>query len=635
VLDRFSLWQCWQGDPAQVLLVVLSNLLFRRMNFTEPAELEDKVVLMRSSAALSAIAAQQTTFASASGSNILGRRSSSRSSRGSQVGNDRVRKLSRSSSSRSRAEQVAEAARATVFAGDATVVRLFASSPPESEFIGLGDDEDEEDDGGAQQEAADGHIVHSWFARTKENKRAAQLKENLRRPIAGDSGSAGGEAKIDFSSEAVEDDLQKGQQDIYGNARSGIARILGRAEKRGSGRPLGKAPAASQFGLVLYLPNQEPLKLQVSKKATVTQVIQQLTEYLRQSSKYVYRLHPDHNKYEIRLHEEDGLPDSDFPALDADMEIGNFCEGPWQELCVCLKPGEKIDSSVGQTENDAATFSAQAESAKKALEEKMIKLIKVYFAETGFQTSVQVKEGWRPTALLKKVQEKQRLPLFSDEFEFRIPEEEKADLGFSDSVVPSNTDLYNSKIRTLRLCRIDYADAPFKSNRFERLDSFHSDRDQNNSAAIHDGEVVAIPPKPSLKAYNPENFLFNDQTAAVYEQWEVIKTNKWSKKQRRILGIDYQKVYNKKPEKDDTKKMNMNVLGHNVKRAERLIDDVIRVQIFQQDPSTLFITWKDKDTSSQPFINENTIKYTVESGPREAARIVAKLNYIKETRGKG
>ena len=44
---------------------------------------------------------------------------------------------------------------------------------------------------------------------------------------------------------------------------------------------------------------------------------------------------------------------------------------------------------------------------------------------------------------------------------------------------------------------------------------------------------------------NPESFLFNLQSAARYQEWDVIKTNKWGKRQRRVIGVDMTKEYNK------------------------------------------------------------------------------------------
>jgi hypothetical protein len=44
----------------------------------------------------------------------------------------------------------------------------------------------------------------------------------------------------------------------------------------------------------------------------------------------------------------------------------------------------------------------------------------------------------------------------------------------------------------------------------------------------------------------PETFMFNDVTAAMFKEWHVIKKNKYGKKQHRMLGIDLNKIYNRK-----------------------------------------------------------------------------------------
>jgi hypothetical protein len=44
----------------------------------------------------------------------------------------------------------------------------------------------------------------------------------------------------------------------------------------------------------------------------------------------------------------------------------------------------------------------------------------------------------------------------------------------------------------------------------------------------------------------PETFMFNDVTAAMFKEWHVIKKNKYGKRQQRMLGIDLNKIYNRK-----------------------------------------------------------------------------------------
>ena len=50
-----------------------------------------------------------------------------------------------------------------------------------------------------------------------------------------------------------------------------------------------------------------------------------------------------------------------------------------------------------------------------------------------------------------------------------------------------------------------------------------------------------------------------------------MKTNKWGKRQKRVMGVDYQKIYNKH-------RRDMVKQSANVKRPERLISDVETVE---------------------------------------------------------
>ena len=42
-------------------------------------------------------------------------------------------------------------------------------------------------------------------------------------------------------------------------------------------------------------------------------------------------------------------------------------------------------------------------------------------------------------------------------------------------------------------------------------------------------------------------YIFNDKTAAVFQEFEVVKINKYKSKQERTLGIDLYNLYNDLP----------------------------------------------------------------------------------------
>jgi len=66
--------------------------------------------------------------------------------------------------------------------------------------------------------------------------------------------------------------------------------------------------------------------------------------------------------------------------------------------------------------------------------------------------------------LLSKVQKKQNLPLYTEEFQFVISEEDRNRLSLISRIIDMNTDIYEDihclGVRTIELRRRKYADAP-------------------------------------------------------------------------------------------------------------------------------------------------------------------------------
>ena len=77
-----------------------------------------------------------------------------------------------------------------------------------------------------------------------------------------------------------------------------------------------------------------------------------------------------------------------------------------------------------------------------------------------------------------------------------------------------------------------------------------------------------------------------DITAAVYQEWNVIKKNKFGRMQERILGIDGTHLYNSKR------------LGHGsktgVSHAVRHISTVVSVHNIPDDPTSFRVTFDDE-----------------------------------------
>jgi hypothetical protein len=96
----------------------------------------------------------------------------------------------------------------------------------------------------------------------------------------------------------------------------------------------------------------------------------------------------------------------------------------------------------------------------------------------------------------------------------------------------------------------------------------------------------------------------------VYQEWPIVKKNKFGRMQERMLGIDESKIYNAK--RDGATSV--------VHRAQRDISTVRKVEALSEDNRGFRITFEDDGEI-------NDIEYFCES-VRDRAEIVAKINYL-------
>jgi hypothetical protein len=113
-----------------------------------------------------------------------------------------------------------------------------------------------------------------------------------------------------------------------------------------------------------------------------------------------------------------------------------------------------------------------------------------------------------------------------------------------------------------------------------------------------------------------DTILYSDVTAAVYQEWNVIKKNKFGRMQERIIGIDAHKVYNAKRDSQSS----------SVSRAHRDISTIRKVEMVENDSIAFRITFVDERETYD-------VEYTCDN-PRACAEIVAKLNYLLAVREK-
>lgn len=108
-------------------------------------------------------------------------------------------------------------------------------------------------------------------------------------------------------------------------------------------------------------------------------------------------------------------------------------------------------------------------------------------------------------------------------------------------------------------------------------------------------------------------FVFTEATANAYKEWNVVKRNKFGRRQDRVFGVDGKKVYNAK-----RGQLKGNQTG--VQRNQRDISTIVKIDILANDAKTFRITWaEDRD-----MVN---IEYTCDT-TRDAQEIVAKVKFL-------
>ena len=112
-----------------------------------------------------------------------------------------------------------------------------------------------------------------------------------------------------------------------------------------------------------------------------------------------------------------------------------------------------------------------------------------------------------------------------------------------------------------------------------------------------------------------EGIVYTEATVSVYQEWNIVKKNKYGRKQERVIGIDGKKVYNSKRDK-----YSRNPTG--VQRAQRDISSIRKIEKVTGDSRTFRIIWEQ----GREVVD---IEYTCET-PQHCGEIVSKISYLLE-----
>ena len=430
-------------------------------------------------------------------------------------------------------------------------------------------------------------------------------------------------------------------------------------------------PNVPSVKLTIYLPDRRPLEIHVAKTATVEQAIVAVLE--RSRDKFGKRK-PE--RYEMRMHDSDGLPDDDFPALDRASVISEMGSN---EFCLCDLKGGDDDTDDERDATPAPTpppaqiaATAIPLTRTRAVGERKANQITVCFDDLKYtklkKTEVYLDKDTTALGLLKKVVggQKEPLPILAEEYQLRVSDTEMERLGMLVSVLRPEDDLLALGIKTVFVCTRKYKDTPLDGEKMDKLktnmnqeakkaNQQRGEMDQarkddvnaggaGNAGAAKNGPQVTIKDtksgvmtplnvkskdglgskstgKSSAKANaktkagaaEPDPIIMNELKAAMYEEYPVTKTNNWGKNQQRMLGIDAHKLYNKARSEGG--------FGGSVKHAERLIADVIHCEVNPNNPKAFSIKVREPLGN-----NTTTLNYEAQTA-EDAAKIVAKIKY--------
>ena len=193
---------------------------------------------------------------------------------------------------------------------------------------------------------------------------------------------------------------------------------------------------------------------------------------------------------------------------------------------------------------------------------------------------------------------KYRLRLFSDEYAFVISPEDQSRLKIMSPIVDLNQCVQSLGVRELELQKRVYADSVKKVSILTKM------------AGASAAAAKAIVPAARTDL---EHIVYTETTAAVYQEWNVTKKNKFGRKQERVLGVDGKKVYNSRRDKYSRS-------SAGVHRAQRHISSIRKVEILDNDRKTLRITWEDEREVYD-------IEYTCDT-KRDCVEIAAKILFL-------
>ena len=350
-------------------------------------------------------------------------------------------------------------------------------------------------------------------------------------------------------------------------------------------------------------------------KSVKTQIIKILTD-----KKYDLK-YTSENAFEIRLIEEDDTkPNMDYPALENNSLIFMvkpktiaFLENPKydprqdyssEKILGNVKTKKKssfYDSNNNQNANE--NNNADRDESEKA--EKIN--IKVYYKANGINSSkiISLSSEDNLKGILKIFFNQDILQYKNFDFYYFVEYKSAQEI---DNAINLDTNIKYLPSYELHLCYKNFPDLPEAMNAYNKGMMLNTGDDKKFSKNEKDDDGVS----------GGRDFFFNEISAGLYQEFEVVKITKFKSKQERILGIDMYNLYNNKPKKRESGIMNF--IFKDIKKPRRKMKNVKACGILGD--KSFYIDIKDEESDQ--------VKKSIYEVKNNLIRdeIIAKINFL-------
>ena len=267
------------------------------------------------------------------------------------------------------------------------------------------------------------------------------------------------------------------------------------------------------------------------------------------------------NAFDIRLIEDDSTkPNLDYPVLENNSlmflvkpKAIAFLENPKYDPSQDYS-SEKILGNVktknrySNPNNEKNNQNENENNSKKEDESISTKMnIKVYYKANGINSSkiISLSSDDNLKGILKIFFNQDLLQYKNFDFYYFVEYKSAQEL---DNAINLETNIKYLPSYELHLCYKNFPDLPEAMNAYNKgmmLNSGEDDKKVSKNEKDDDGNSSG------------RDFFFNEISAGLYQEFEVVKINKFKSKQERILGIDMYNLYNNMPKKKATGIMNL------------------------------------------------------------------------------